>query len=187
MSGRFIAVVGPSGVGKDTVMEALAARESRLVLARRVITRPADAGGEQFEGVDEATFKRRKCEGAFALSWRAHDLCYGIPASVDADLAAGRDVLANLSRAVLPEARLRFPDLIVLSLTAQPEVLRARLLQRGRETRKDIEARLARPANPLPRGLDVIEIDNSGPIEHTLAAAHNALYPGGAGARKDTP
>jgi ribose 1,5-bisphosphokinase len=88
---------------------------------------------------------------------------------------------------VLPEARLRFPTLCVLSLTARPEVLRARLLQRGRETREDIEARLARPANPLPGDLGVIEIDNSGSLDDALAAARNALYPGGAGTRKDTP
>ncbi|MEO0912102.1 MAG: hypothetical protein AAFY59_03810 [Pseudomonadota bacterium] len=40
MTGRFIAVVGPSGVGKDSVMAGMAARTGQLKLVRRVITRP---------------------------------------------------------------------------------------------------------------------------------------------------
>lgn len=177
MSGRFIAVVGPSGVGKDTVMEALAADCGRLVLARRVITRPSDAGGEVFDGVSRAQFATLKLAGAFALDWEAHGLCYGIPAAVDADLAAGRDVLANLSRGQLTKARNRFENLLVLALTARPEVLAARLKGRGREGAADIAARLARPSSPMPDGLDVLKIDNSGPLAQTLAAARAALYP----------
>ncbi|MGB0905008.1 MAG: phosphonate metabolism protein/1,5-bisphosphokinase (PRPP-forming) PhnN, partial [Mangrovicoccus sp.] len=39
MTGRFIAVVGPSGVGKDSVMAGLMERRPDLLLAKRVITR----------------------------------------------------------------------------------------------------------------------------------------------------
>ena len=59
MRGRFIAVIGPSGVGKDSVMEAMVAGNPKIVLARRVITRPSEAGGEAFDGVSEAEFHRR--------------------------------------------------------------------------------------------------------------------------------
>ena len=93
MTGRLFAVVGPSGAGKDTLMAAAAARVPALRLARRVITRPADAGGEDFDGVTEAAFQRRLAAGAFALHWQAHGLHYGIPAAIDQDLAAGRCVL----------------------------------------------------------------------------------------------
>jgi ribose 1,5-bisphosphokinase len=51
MTGRLIAIVGPSGVGKDSVMIALQKQDARIVLARGVITRPSETGCEDFEGV----------------------------------------------------------------------------------------------------------------------------------------
>jgi len=177
MTGRFIAVVGPSGVGKDTVMEALSKADPRLGLVRRVITRPTEAGGEVFDGVAETTFQAMKRDGDFALSWTAHGLSYGIPASVESCLASGRDMLANLSRGVLAQAQTRFPGLIVLALTAEPDVLARRLAARGRESGADIAARLARVGAGLPDGITASVIDNSGALETTVQKALTALYP----------
>lgn len=177
MSGRFIAVVGPSGVGKDSLMEALCARHPKIVRARRVITRDPEAGGEDFEPVGPALFAARVAGGDFALYWRAHDLSYGIPISVKQTLQNGGDVLANLSRGVLPRAACVFDDLLVLHVTARPEILSDRLRRRGREGRGEIDRRLARPAPVLPEGLDVIEIDNSGCLDRAVEAAGVALYP----------
>jgi len=177
MSGRFIAVVGPSGVGKDSVMRAMAAAAPRLHLVRRVITRPAEAGGEAFEGVDAQTFEARRAAGAFALSWDAHGLRYGIPAGVDAALARGQDLLANLSRAALPTAHRRFPGFRVIALHADHDVLAARLASRGREDATQIGRRLARADFALPEGIDALHLDNSGPLEATVRRALDALYP----------
>jgi ribose 1,5-bisphosphokinase len=177
MTGRLVAVVGPSGVGKDSVMAAMAARDPRLVLARRVITRPGDAGGEDFEGVSEAAFRRRAAAGEFALSWPAHGLHYAIPRTVEEPLRDGKDVLANLSRSVLDPAAQRFERMIVLSLVARREVLAARLAARGRENAAQIARRLERSGACLPTGLDVFEIDNSGALNDTVEAALRALYP----------
>ena len=132
MPGRLIAVVGPSGVGKDTVMAALANCHPNLALAHRVITRPATAIGEEFDGVSLEQFHEMKQGGAFALAWEAHGLCYGIPIGIEATLANGTDVLANLSRAVLPTAASKFKGMVVLSLTARTEILQKRLEDRGR-------------------------------------------------------
>lgn len=177
MSGRFIAVVGPSGVGKDSLMEALCDRRLELLRARRVITRDPEAGGEAYEAVSPALFAARAAAGEFALHWGAHGLHYGIPASVTEALRGGRDVLANLSRAVLPEAVRVFDAVLVLHVTAHPDVLAARLQARGRESRAEIARRLARPAPVLAEGLDVVEIDNSGSLERAVEAACAALYP----------
>ncbi len=178
MAGRLIGVVGPSGVGKDTVMTGLAARRAGLGLVRRVITRPPEAGGEVFDAVSVAEFDRMRDTGAFALHWQAHGLGYGIPRAVDRDLAAGADRLVNLSRAVLIAAQARFPGFATLHLTAPRPVLARRLAARGRETADQIENRLARSEFALPDGLeDVIEIVNDGPLERTLDAIEARLYP----------
>lgn len=173
-----IAVVGPSGVGKDSVMQALAARDPGYRIQRRVITRPEDAGGEVFAGVSAEEFVRLQAEGAFALSWQAHGLSYGIPATIDRLRLGARGVLVNLSRSVLAAAQERFGDLIVLSLTADPQVLAGRLAARGREDAADRARRLDRAGAPLPAGLRrVITLDNSGPLETTVDAVLARLQP----------
>jgi len=176
MSGRLYGIVGPSGVGKDSVMQAVAAARSDVALVRRVITRAESAGGEDFEGVSDETFEARVQAGDFALHWAAHGLRYGVPRTVDELLAEGRPVLVNLSRAVLPAAQARFPDFTVLALTAPTQVLANRLAQRGRETEDDIARRLARADDALPEGLDhVVTIDNGGALENTVATVLSVL------------
>ncbi|MEM9270404.1 MAG: phosphonate metabolism protein/1,5-bisphosphokinase (PRPP-forming) PhnN [Pseudomonadota bacterium] len=175
MTGRAIACVGPSGAGKDTVMDAVRQARPEITLARRVITRPEALGGEDFEGVSEAEFDRRREAGAFALHWQAHGLSYGIPRALVARIEAGETMFINLSRAVLAEAHQVLPGLIVLEITARPEVRAARLAARGRETVDEIAARLARPAPALPPGLCHREIDNSGALEDTVRAVLKVL------------
>ncbi len=177
MAGRFIAVVGPSGVGKDSLMEALIAAQPDLHRVRRVITRDPEAGGEDYEPVSAPLFAARAAGGDFALHWQAHGLQYGIPAQVDQVLRQGQDALANLSRSVLTKADARFDNLHVLHVTARPEVLAKRLSARGREGRAEIARRLSRAAPTLPEGLTITKIDNSGSLKSSLAAALGALYP----------
>ena len=146
LAGRFIAVVGPSGVGKDSLI-AFAKREladdKRFVFPRRVITRPPDAS-EPFESVDELTFARLGAAGGFALQWQAHGLSYGVPASAAAEVAKARIVVVNLSRSVVPVLRQRFPGSAVIAVKASPDVLADRLARRGREQADAQRARLAR-------------------------------------------
>lgn len=177
MAGRLFAVVGPSGAGKDTLMAAAWARRPDLHLVRRVITRPSDAGGEDFDGVTEAAFAQMQAAGAFALSWQAHGLSYGIPVSIDAALADGRDVVFNGSRGVLAQAAAHYPGLQVLHVTASPGTLVTRLAGRGRETAEDIERRLARASYALPEGLNVQVIRNDGALETAVTAMLSALQP----------
>ncbi len=150
-------VVGPSGAGKDTVIDAARralAAEPRFHFPRRVITRPADAGSEDHEPATEAEFAAR----AFALQWQAHGLRYGIPAAIADELARDRVVVANVSRTVLAEAARRFPARVIL-VTAPVAVLAGRLAARGREAAAAIAARLAREVAP-PSGLPVETVLN---------------------------
>ena len=177
MKGRFIAVVGPSGVGKDSVMEAMAASDPRISLAQRVITRPSDVGGEIFEGVTEDEFLARQAAGKFALSWVAHGLHYAIPISVKAQLQNGQDVLANLSRNILTRAQDHFTKFEVINLTASHTILSDRLATRSRETTNQIADRLDRAFVRLPDSITAFNIDNSGALEGTVQIALGCLYP----------
>jgi len=170
MQGRLIYLTGPSGAGKDSLLDAARAAlaERGVRIARRVITRSAEAIGEAAHSVSAEQFERMEAEQAFALSWRANGLAYGIPAEIDAWLAAGEDVLVNGSRGYLPEARRRYPDLLAVLLTVEQDVLRERLLTRGRETPEQIEARLARNALFSGELDDYIRLDNSASLERSV-------------------
>lgn len=152
MSGQLIAVVGPSGAGKDTLIRAALQRDPALHWARRAITRPA-SGTEPFESLSEADFALQRAAGRFALHWRAHGLAYGVPHAELAPLSAGRTVIFNGSRAALAEAKACFPALVVVLVTAPAALLAARLAGRGRESADDITARIERAGFALPEGI----------------------------------
>lgn len=175
MTGRLVAVVGPSGAGKDTLLAALLARRADLILARRVITRPFDPGAETHEPVSRDTFAARLAEGAFLFHWQAHGLSYGIPRTVLTKVAAVRTVLFNGSRAALPQARKAFPALEVVMITAPVPILEARLVARDRESASDIAARLDRAALTVPEGARVVLNDAS--LAEGIARLEAALSP----------
>jgi ribose 1,5-bisphosphokinase len=167
VSGIFVAVVGASGAGKDTLIAAARDRladDRRFVFVRRTVTR-AEGGNEDHDCIDETGFAALRGDGAFVLSWGAHGLYYGIPASARAAVADGRVVVANLSRGALTEARAVFPRLCVVNVTAPAPVLAARLARRGRESLAEIETRLRRPQVAPPAGPDVVTIDNGGSLD----------------------
>ena len=172
--GIVIAVVGPSGVGKDSLMDFARQHFSGradIRFVRRMITRPKDPIGEDHEPVTPEDFEALSRSDAFAVHWKAHGLGYGVPADVHDDLAAGHIVIVNGSRSALDGFRTAFPRLLIVNVTARPDVLAKRLAARGRETAADIEARLARATEPLPDDMKVATIDNSG----DLATAGNQL------------
>ncbi|KIC41599.1 ribose-phosphate pyrophosphokinase [Ruegeria sp. ANG-R] len=176
-SGCLIAVVGPSGVGKDSVMLGLCDMLPDLHLVRRVVTRAPELGGEEYDAVSVGAFEDMAANGVFAVHWGAHGLHYGIPATVGDRLSNGTDCLVNFSRQALRDAAEKFPRLIVLNITAKPETLARRLAARGRESDNEIAKRLAQADKPLPEGLDVITISNDGPLAETVVRAADALQP----------
>ncbi|MEL6681594.1 MAG: phosphonate metabolism protein/1,5-bisphosphokinase (PRPP-forming) PhnN [Pseudomonadota bacterium] len=175
--GRLIAVVGPSGVGKDSVMRGVHDFMPRMHLVRRVITRAPDLGGEDYDAVSVPEFQDLVANGAFAMHWGAHGLQYGIPRNVMYQLNKGTDCLANFSRKVLAEAACVFPNFTVLNITAMPDTLAARLAARARESKAQIAKRLAEAPKPLPHGLEVITLSNDGPLDQTVARAIALLQP----------
>jgi ribose 1,5-bisphosphokinase len=181
-SGTLVLIVGPSGAGKDTIIDgarATFAGDPRFRFCRRVITRDAKAGGERHDPMDPEAFDRAEAAGAFVLSWRAHGHAYGIPHAIGRDLAVGHAVIVNGSRTVIGAAAQlatqHLARLVVVHVTASPAVLAARIAARGRETAPEIEMRLAREA-PFDAGHEtVVEIRNDGAVETAIAALADCL------------
>ena len=143
--GTLFLIVGPSGAGKDTLLDGVREPLVRTHLfPRRAITRPREAGGE--DHVFETLTDFEHCEriGNYALSWRAHGFAYGIPISIVMDLNRGKHVVVNVSRAVVQEARQKFAAVKVIEISAPAALLRQRLQARGRESSTEIDDRVAR-------------------------------------------
>ncbi len=178
MRGTLFLVVGPSGAGKDSLLDgarAALAGDDRYLFPQRIITRPADAGGESHRAVSVQTFAELRAAGAFALAWYANGLDYAIPAEIDRRLAEGRHVVVNVSRTIADDARRRYRPLRVIAVTAPADVIAARLAGRGRESAAEITARLARGALALPQGDDVDVVVNDGSLETGIARMLAAL------------
>lgn len=174
---RLIYLMGPSGSGKDALIQAVKERHGEILVAHRYITRPWQAGGENHIELNPLEFAQRQTLGLFSLSWNAHGRDYGIGCEVEAWLAAGHSVLVNGSRAHHEEARLRFgPALLPVLLRVDEAILRARLEARGRESAAEIDERLTRArefGNAISGRARII--DNNGPIENAVTALEHLL------------
>jgi ribose 1,5-bisphosphokinase len=139
-------LVGPSGVGKDSLLHALQeqADNRRLHVARRYITRPARRGDDQHVALSQTDFDRREGNGEFLFAWRSHGFSYAVARELLAHMEAGEDVIVNGSRAYLSTACEILPGLVPVWMQVPEAVLRERLGRRARESAAEIERRLER-------------------------------------------
>jgi ribose 1,5-bisphosphokinase len=167
-AGTTTALVGPSGAGKDSLISFARRRlagNPAILFARRVITRPSDPAAEAHDTLGEAGFREAEEAGAFALSWRSHGLCYGIPVEVDDTIRAGGVVVANGSRGVVGDIRARYANAMPVLVTVSSRMLGQRLAARGRESDQEIAGRIARNADYIGFDEGSHVIDNSGALE----------------------
>jgi len=163
--GRLILVVGPSGAGKDTLLglaKAACADDPNIVFPRRVITRQASAS-EDNEEVSASTFEAALARDEYAIHWQAHGHCYALSRAIDDELRTGHAVVANVSRTVITAMRRAYADVVVVSITAPPNVLAERLAMRGRSSDGRIEHRLGRTVEEAAPDLTIV---NTGSAEY---------------------
>lgn len=165
---RLVYVMGPSGSGKDTLMNTVRAQlppDAPVLFAHRYITRPADAGGENHVALSRAEFDLRLRHDLFALHWESHGFAYGIGREIDLWLECGCTVVMNGSREALPQVIRHYPEPLPVLINVPEAILRERLLARGRESSEAIEARLERARLFTPDLPGLIRFVNVGSLE----------------------
>jgi ribose 1,5-bisphosphokinase len=162
-----VLVVGPSGAGKDTLLglaKAACADDGNIVFPRRAITREASAS-EENEEVSIGTFQEALTRGEYAMHWEAHGHCYALLRAIDDEIRAGRTIVANVSRTVIGAMRHAYADVVVVLITAPPNVLAERIAMRARSSDGGVEDRLRRTVEDASAALDAT-IVNTGSAEY---------------------
>ena len=176
--GLFLAIVGPSGSGKDTIIEALCKQLPNIKRVKRYITREQQkAGGEDSYNIDFDTFRKLERDGGFAFSWSAHHLKYGLPITIFDEINAGKILIANISRSILDQLSDKFEYYEVILITASDKILAERLEERGRESKAQIEERLARSSFTIPKGISPLIIINETTVEDAVSKIIASIYP----------
>ncbi len=167
-NGLLIAVVGPSGAGKDSVIDWLKtyfAGNRDVLFARRTVTRIDGGASEDHDCLTPEEFGEAKAAGEFAVTWDAHGLSYGIPTDVLHHLNGGGVAIANGSRRALDDLQAVFPNILVVNLVVDRAILSKRLAERGRETAEEISRRLERMDVQIASHFNAVRVDNSGSLE----------------------
>jgi guanylate kinase len=142
-NGRVFVISGPSGVGKDVVIERLLSPECRPASLVKCVTattrdmRPGEKDGIDYHFLSRDTFERQIRENEFLEHAEYNGQLYGTPIqSVRADQAAGNDVLLKIEVQGGAQVASLLPDAILVFLAPPSwEALEARI--RGRNTELD--------------------------------------------------
>ena len=187
----LIVISGPSGIGKDTVVQGLKARKLPFHF---VITATSRAPRKrEVEGVDYFFYTKEKFKemidaGEFLESAWVYTAYKGVPKSqVREALETGEDVVMRLDFQGAETVRKLCPDAILIFLTAKNkgEWLQ-RLKDRRSETEKELQVRIE-TAKAEYESLDIFDyivVNEEDQLDHTLdviesiiSAEHHRVHP----------
>ena len=148
MAGHLFIVTAPSGAGKTTLVRMLLENDSGILLSISYTTRAPRTGeqdGREYNFVPLEAFREMAGRGEF-LEWaEVHGNCYGTSRPwIEAQMAAGRDVLLEIDWQGAQQVRRLFPEAIgVFVLPPSMAELERRLTGRGTDSGEVIARRLA--------------------------------------------
>ncbi len=144
--GLLVVVSGPGGVGKDTLIGMLLARDPRLCYSVSYTTRPRrpyEVDGEHYRFVSEEEFWRLQRAGELLEHAMVDGHLYGTSVERVAEARArGCDVILKIDVQGAEQVRRRVSDAVLIFISPPSmEELRQRRLRRGTETPEQAEAR----------------------------------------------
>ena len=155
MKNVLIAVSGPSGVGKGTIVKELLKRRSDLSLSVSCTTRAPRAGekdGREYFFLTKEEFVEKIQEDEF-LEYDEHfGNYYGTPKTFVRETLKTTSVILEIDVVGALNAKKAFPEcVLVMIVPPSEEELKKRLTGRNSESAEEIEKRLARLSYELSK------------------------------------
>ncbi|MFP4298339.1 MAG: guanylate kinase [Spirulinaceae cyanobacterium] len=180
-SGKLIAITGPSGVGKGTLVRLLLARHPELYLSISTTTRqprPGEVAGKDYYFVSPAEFKTLIEKGQL-LEWAEYaGNYYGTPReNVETQIHQGRTVLLEIEVMGAQQVKQTFPEAFRLFiLPPNLAELERRLRDRGTDTEDAIAKRLQRAKAEIELSTEFdVQIVNDD-LDQALAKIEQAIF-----------
>ncbi|MBV6458416.1 MAG: Guanylate kinase [Fimbriimonadaceae bacterium] len=147
MRGLVVILSGPSGVGKDTLIDrwhAVDPRVERVVAATTRSPRDGEVDGVDYHFKTESEFVAMIGRGDFLEHKEVHGRRYGTPlADMNRRLEAGKITILKIDVQGALEAMAKLPDAVsIFILPPSREELRQRILARATDSPEAIEQRL---------------------------------------------
>jgi guanylate kinase len=154
MNGCLYVIVAPSGAGKSSLVNALLEREPDIGLSISYTTRaprPGEASGREYFFVSREEFQSMVDHGDFLEHAEVYGNWYGTSRKwIEKTRANGSDVLLEIDWQGARSVKALFPDMtFIYILPPSIEVLRQRLVKRGKDSKEAIERRLAEAGEDL--------------------------------------
>jgi guanylate kinase len=174
----LIIISGPSGVGKDTIIDALRGRPRNpdyhyVVTCTTRARRPGEVDGVSYHFLDRERFSALRDAGELLEANEVHGNWYGTPrAQVREALAAGHDVILKIDVQGAQVVKENVPEAVLVFIVPPSlETLFRRLKSRATETADQLELRQRNAAIELARqdDYDYIVENRDGEVESTAA------------------
>ena len=171
----LVIISGPSGVGKDTLVERMEERGCPfyfVVTATDRLPRPEEVEGEDYFFVSTGEFERMQEEDELLESAVVYGQYKGVPKQqVREAMGSGKDVVMRLDVQGAETIRDIIPDAVLVFLTASSEAeLEQRLRDRGGDSLEQVERRITTARKEMKKlpAFDYVVVNRDDKLDHAV-------------------